>query len=357
MASILADQEENRKLLRVRYRSAVSKLLDALKTDPRADFSEGQLENLGIQLQTFDPGDVEFLESHACLFKLVPEKALEEFSLDEPTARKGLYETDQEFNETWEVDWTWNKTPPSETYSMRMRAYQIFIRLKSFCQHLGRKDGRDWNTFNYIYGWNHVTAESSFIDGGEGLFSCWGMRHQEWSVETCNEWQDDCDDMDTIAPHILLVTCTGTTAKDGELLFGELGPIVQALRNRLDQKEFEKTSLFPVLVVSLFGPRHGRLLQARFSKSGILKIRASPIYSFLTAAEGPWNLFLRFFACDPKDGTEYEFYSEDEDAEAAPAVSPKYVAPSPKFDQENLPLKSVDEDSSSGPRDPFSKLS
>lgn len=44
----------------------------------------------------------------------------------------------------------------------------------------------------------------------------------------------------------MLVVCTGEEAKDGELLFGELGPIVRTIQNRLSQKKFEKTSLFPI---------------------------------------------------------------------------------------------------------------
>lgn len=81
-----------------------------------------------------------------------------------------------------------------------------------------------------------------------GLF--YGLPHRnrlpDWDVPAICEWQNDCDDTETISPHIMLVTCTGAEAKDSELLFGELGPIVQAIRNRLKQKEFEKTSLFPV---------------------------------------------------------------------------------------------------------------
>jgi hypothetical protein len=69
-----------------------------------------------------------------------------------------------------------------------------------------------------------------------------------------------------------------------------------------------------VLAISFFGPRHGRLIQANFTKSGILKVRVSPIYSFVRKAEAPFDLFLRYYACDPQDGPEYEFYSDEEDA-------------------------------------------
>lgn len=80
-------------------------------------------------------------------------------------------------------------------------------------------------------------------------------------------------------------------------------------------------------------------------------VRASSIYSFVRKAEAPWNLFLRFYACVPRDGTEYEFYSDDEEEEdeVAPAKDPEYVAPSPESDKENIPPKSDDDTSSFEP--------
>lgn len=92
--------------------------------------------------------------------------------------------------------------------------------------------------------------------------------------------------------------------------------------------------------MSLFGPRHGRLIQARFTKSGVLKVRASRIYSFVRKAEAPFTLFLRFYVCGPTDGLEYEFYSDTEEVTRAEAH--KYVAPSPAFGKENMPPKPDD---------------
>lgn len=70
---------------------------------------------------------------------------------------------------------------------------------------------------------------------------------QDWNTETVHEWQEDDNKPDTAFPHIMFVTCTGAEAKDDELLYSELGSIAQAIHNRLSQKEFGKTSHFPVL--------------------------------------------------------------------------------------------------------------
>jgi hypothetical protein len=95
-----------------------------------------------------------------------------------------------------------------------------------------------------------------------------------------------------------------------------------------------------VLAISFFGPRHGRLLQANFTKSGILKVRVSPIYSFVREAEAPFDLFLRYYACDPQDGPEYEFYSDEEDA---PTQAREYVSLSTESEKENITPKEYDD--------------
>lgn len=79
-----------------------------------------------------------------------------------------------------------------------------------------------------------------------GLFYGLGRNVPFWYVETLRQWQDDWDDPKKISPHIMLVISSGTSVNDGELLFTELGPLTQAIQNRLRRKEFEKTSLFPV---------------------------------------------------------------------------------------------------------------
>lgn len=94
-----------------------------------------------------------------------------------------------------------------------------------------------------------------------------------------------------------------------------------------------------MLAISFFGPRHGRLLQANYTKSGILKVRVSPIYSFVHEAEAPFDLFLRYNACDPQDGSEYEFYSDKEDA---PTQATEYVSPSTESEKENITAKEYD---------------
>ena len=60
------------------------------------------------------------------------------------------------------------------------------------------------------------------------------------------QWMEDYEDPKTIRPHVMLIACTGANAERDKLLLSELGPVAQAIQNRLSQPEFERTSLFPV---------------------------------------------------------------------------------------------------------------
>ncbi|KAJ5197224.1 hypothetical protein N7449_007703 [Penicillium cf. viridicatum] len=332
-------EKEERAQLRSRYNEAVSDLLQALKSEPKAAYSSDNLTELRVVLASFNPENSSFLESKACLFKPISSKELEEFSLsrfDLPKGSKYWYsDFDEIYHDPTHVE------NPSSAYIIGARAEQIFRYLRVYYNNLQKKSGRDPDFFEEFDGWNEIRVGNSFLDGGKGLLygRCGGVPH--WDIRAEREWQDDSNDSETTSPHIMLVVCTEDDAtKADELLFGELGSITQAIRKRLDQKEFEKTSLFPVLAISFFGPRHGRLLQANFTKSGILKVRVSPIYSFVRKAEAPFDLFLRYYACDPQDGPEYEFYSDEEDA---PTQAPEYVSPSTESEKENIAPKEYDD--------------
>ena len=69
MDPLASGMVEERALLRTRYDGAVSNILNILDSDPEAAYSENQLKNLGVELQSFDPKDPNFLNSKSCLFQ------------------------------------------------------------------------------------------------------------------------------------------------------------------------------------------------------------------------------------------------------------------------------------------------
>ncbi|KAL4918899.1 hypothetical protein BDW62DRAFT_180049 [Aspergillus aurantiobrunneus] len=63
----------------------------------------------------------------------------------------------------------------------------------------------------------------------------------------------------------MLITIQEALPNNTDLLMGELAPIVQAIYNRLHWEMFSGVALFPVLMVSLSGPQHGRIIYGCFS--------------------------------------------------------------------------------------------
>jgi hypothetical protein len=53
-------------------------------------------------------------------------------------------------------------------------------------------------------------------------------------------------------------------------------------------------------VISLFGPRHGRILQAVYRRSGHMELRITRIYNFTKTDDAPFDLFLRYLASYPR---------------------------------------------------------
>jgi hypothetical protein len=60
-------------------------------------------------------------------------------------------------------------------------------------------------------------------------------------------------------------------------------------------------------MLSFFGPRHGRILQACYdSRSQKLELRISPIFSFLKKNDDSFDLFLRFMASYPPEAMDID---------------------------------------------------
>ncbi|KAJ9205262.1 hypothetical protein C8Q69DRAFT_510514 [Paecilomyces variotii] len=326
-----------RALLRDKYNQALSGLVERLDSQAQAAYGQDELTSLGISLRSFDPYDRNFLNSKACLFRPMTLEEFRKYSFPESELDGGGIDYYIDFDASYDEPANMKNVSPS--IIMRERAFQTYNYLQVCYVYLRKQIGRDDEYLEEITGWSQIKHDNSFWDNGQRLM--YGHRGDflHWDTYAQREWQDDDDNPETLRPHIILLICTGAEAKDNELLLGELGPIAQAIENRLQQKEFEKTSLFPVLAISLFGPRHGRLLQAHFDKSGILKVLVSPIYSFLSRTDAPSELFLRYYVSEPQDGPEYEFWSEEEDTAAQ---THQYVAPLPGSDIENIPPKEGD---------------
>ncbi|KAL1982720.1 hypothetical protein VTN96DRAFT_971 [Rasamsonia emersonii] len=126
---------------------------------------------------------------------------------------------------------------------------------------------------------------------------------QYWATTLVLEYEMENDML--VHPHVILMTVQSCNGKDGSMLLGVLAPIIAAMRNRANQPkvdedgeellprqlEFEKEERFPVLMVSLLGPQHGRLFYVCMD-GGNLMIRQSDLFLVLkerTARPGTYS--------------------------------------------------------------------
>ncbi|KAJ5562130.1 hypothetical protein N7461_000891 [Penicillium sp. DV-2018c] len=273
------------------YKEVADSIIGELLSRSKPAYTHSDLAEFGVFVQSFDPEDSTFTDSEACLFQPLTQKELEEYKID----RKGL--TNEEKRYLLRFGDTFNDFPldPSdpEHYQMWDRAHQILFSLGLFESRHEKKMNGDIVTIKEASYWDNIKAGDSFY-------------------------------LKTTRPHIKLVTLIGAEAKESELLHGEIGPIANAIQCRVNQPEFENTPIFPVLMLSLFGPRHGRILQAKLDDSGILNVWSSPIYNFMHSDEN-LKLFVRYNNCKPRDGRELEpLLVED-----SPSSHVQYQAPLP----------------------------
>ncbi|CAP86283.1 hypothetical protein E8E15_005837 [Penicillium rubens] len=157
-------------------------------------------------------------------------------------------------------------------------------------------------------GWAEIDYEE-FTGGNGGLLSSTPGRYKGatfpgWDLQSLQEWwTKDSWDADVLAgPSTQLVITTDGIGMEERLLLSELGAIVQVIMFRRIQPEFRDWHIFPVLMLSFFGPRHGRILQACYdSYSEQLELCISPIFNFLEKDNESFDLFLRFMASSPPE--------------------------------------------------------
>ncbi|KAI2794154.1 hypothetical protein POX_a00744 [Penicillium oxalicum] len=264
--------------LRARYAQAVTALLESITSSPKLTYSNKDLTELkNVTLTTFKAEDPEYVASKLCLFKPMPSKNLEESSFDEPKNADDVY---------------------------YVNAERAFLHLTELYEDSFKRSKSGSTKLALSCGWTHIKFENPFSELPQVFLA--GYRPSDqipfWKVRAKYEWRNK----GIVRPHIMLVVRTGAIAFEGELLFCELSCIAQAIKNRLMQMEFEATSLIPVFVISLCGPGNGRLIQANYDKSGILRVRASPVYPLQGRDSPSWRLFLQYLACGPYNGTDAE---------------------------------------------------
>ncbi|KAJ6186438.1 hypothetical protein N7519_007739 [Penicillium mononematosum] len=274
---------------RDKYKQAARSIILALESRSKPAYTHTELAQFRVSVRSFDPEVPKFTDSETCLFLPLTQEQINEYKLDKKVLTKDEDRYLHRFEDTFdEFPQTY---PVRQDCRMWDRARQIQFSLEIFESCFKNAVDEDTISIEEASYWANIRAEDSFYQGPQGMRLGLKLGHSmpaalpRWyTVSTC-QWLDE--NLKTSRPHIKLVTLTGAEAKENELLHGELGPIAN------------------VLMLSFFGPRHGRILQAKLDNSGTLKDWSSPIYNFVHSNEKIKH-FVRYNNCKPQDGKEFE---------------------------------------------------
>ena len=155
-----------------------------------------------------------------------------------------------------------------------------------------------------------------FLHGG-ALRGAYPTIHDEWvaGLKLEPEPVNNC-----VYPHVILGVSQSYDGHEGQMLFGELAPMITAMYNRARQPEvsnedqeslfntpeeitqhklkFPNEVHFPVIVLSFLGPQHGRIFHGQM-EDGELIIRQSRLYSFEHMESAPFDLFASIALSKP----------------------------------------------------------
>ncbi|KAJ5799096.1 uncharacterized protein N7518_001164 [Penicillium psychrosexuale] len=239
------------------YSDILVTLLDILELATCPTFSESDIVCLGVIVKHFLPGDEDFLNSNTkCLFKPISKENLKPWKISASEAAEIQSKLNiPDLHCTPKPRSNWDISVAHSNISVATGRVFDFI----MAQFRFRRQGE--TPLKGTFGWNEIDYEDFYGGNGGFLFSTSGrykgVDTPAWRTCLLEEWWNG----EVLAgPSLRLVLCTDEFGKKGCLLLSELGAIAQLITFRRTQSEFQTFQLFPVLLISLFGPRHGRII-------------------------------------------------------------------------------------------------
>ncbi|OQD71475.1 hypothetical protein PENPOL_c001G02459 [Penicillium polonicum] len=279
-------------------------ILTEIALSEQSTFNKVDLERLGITVDGFEATDSDFLDDRRkCLFKPFHQELIKRWKIPDSAA---AYESVHDRLAIQDVPRNSRLASKPSEEEIADATADVIAYLETNMRFLCR--GRSRTPLHKQLGWTDIDYEE-FTGGNGGLLSstpgrCKGQTFAGWELQSLQEWwTKDSSDSDILAgPSTQIVISTDGIGKEDRLLLSELGAIVQVITFRRIQPEFRHHRIFPVLILSVFGPRHGRILQANYDRySSRLELRISPIFSFLEKNNESFDLFLRFMASSPPE--------------------------------------------------------
>lgn len=293
------DLQECRANLRASYTESVHKLRNDLSKLNRSPIPAPFLSEHNISITEFNPYDKTLLKSNQFFFDPI---SLENYERFRPILRMVCY-LEHNHRRKYQASRRRALNDPYERASM---LYSYF-REEIVCIPRKSLETEDRVLAGVAF-WDSVSP-GTYSDKCRcylyhGSVKQLKRRERCWStVEKLHFFtENDKRDCAIYQPHIGLITLHDDNDKYGSLLLGELAAVAQALHDRLSRNRFKRTSLIPVLMISLFGPQHGRILQAHYGESGTFNVQMTRCFDFTTKNDDNIDLSLSFIISGPHLG-------------------------------------------------------
>ncbi|KAJ9480709.1 hypothetical protein VN97_g12825 [Penicillium thymicola] len=281
-----------------KIKDVVVNILNTLKVVDHANLTKSEILDLGVSVKGFDPNDEDsWGPKTPWFFMPISKEDIKPWKISASEAnslKASLNMPNLDLEKQLRPDWDATRA-----------TQQVLLFITAQFNHRSKSKTRLSDTF----GWSYIDFEE-FTGGNKGfLFStsgkCRGVDTPGWRLSLLEEWWDW---EVLIGPSIRFIICTDGNGKEGSLLLGELGSIAQVVAFRRIQPGFETYRLFPVLLIPLFGPRHGRIIQACYDRlNDKLELRISRVFCFVTKEDEVLDTFLRFVASYPPEIANPEF--------------------------------------------------
>ncbi|CAG8339639.1 unnamed protein product [Penicillium salamii] len=157
-------------------------------------------------------------------------------------------------------------------------------------------------------GWTVIDPRSVDSRNKDFLFSGHGTKvgttFPSWQVWSIQGWREKnpAGAGYQIGPSIRMIISTEAIGPCDRILLNEIGAIAECIAFRRRQQEFPPYPIIPILLLSLFGRRNGRIIQARYDvHSTKTELLISPLLSFWRKEDPSFEIFLRFMASCPPE--------------------------------------------------------
>ncbi|KAJ6190044.1 hypothetical protein N7519_000065 [Penicillium mononematosum] len=292
-----------------KIKDVVVSILHTLKSIDHAHLTKSEIQRLGVSVDIFalndeDSSDKDSLDPETqWLFKPISKEDIKTWKIS-PSEAKAVQSSLEipdlvhvsQHRPDWDVTGATQEVPDFITA-------QFDFRRKS------KTRLRD------TFGWSDIDSLAAMWDSFFSMDGKYrGVDTPGWRTCLIEDWWDG---EDLAGPSVRLIICTDRNGKEGSLLQSELGSIAQVVAFRRNQPGFETYRLFPVLLISLFGPRHGRIIQACYDRrSNKFGLRISRVFCFVTKEDAAFDTFFRFTASYPPQITNPHFARSLHDREA-----------------------------------------